>query len=359
MTAAAADAACAAAFGRASGASDARVIPQRRVLLSCRRLLGRDGVVAYDVDRQSVAWKIDTRAYVDSAAAEQHFFAISSSTTPPTGLQAGRTIYTVHAMDLITGRTRWRAEVPIASAVRDDSLRVVEGLSGIPEHPLSAVVSFGDGTTSYDQATGAQLWHVPRAFDSPASGSYITGGVVEISGYQDNSYGDHLTGFDARTGNLLWDLRFPSPCNEVEASYVTGTIEWRAGPRCMTRHDVLTGQLVSMQGYPPAWRNIYADPNGIVAMNGSSLAFYLPDDLANPVWSVSADPSTTPLAISSKHVLVAASSGGVLLSRADGSLVTRVSSEFLSDLRPPAKDGLLIRAEDLPSDFSALSMDPS
>lgn len=358
LTATSANAACAAAFGRGSNTSRAQVIPRRRVLLFCGQLArGEDGVVAYDVDHRTIAWQTGTKAYEDSATGEQHFFLISSATTPASGLQPGHTTYTVNAVDLVTGRASWRMELPIAGTARPDSMSVVEGLSGVPDHALSAVVSYGDGTTSYDAVTGALLWHVPRTFHSTASGSYVTAGVVEVHGLHDNAYGEHLTGFDARTGNQLWDLRFQAPCTDVSAGHLTGIVEWRIGRRCMTRHDVATGQLLSAQPYPPTWQEVYADPNGLVAWDGASLAFYRPDDLATPVWAVPAG-ATTPLAISSGHILVSAPSGALLLSRADGSVSTSVSSQFASGVSTPVRDGLVTRFE-VNGDVSVLSMDAS
>jgi hypothetical protein len=351
---------CASTFGAGFRAYDAAIIPRRRVLLRCSQPYGTGkGSVAYDVDEGEVAWSVDTTSDVANDVGEAHFFRVSSSTTPASGLQGPRTTYTVAAVDLVTGATKWNAPINVSDG-SSSSFAADEGPSGIADHPVSAVIGIGDDTSAYDAATGAPLWHVARSFFSVASGWYSTAGVVEISGYEDNNYGKHLTGFDARTDTRLWDLRFSDQCSYPDDTFLTGTIEWRFGKDygkgCTTRHDVATGQLLAEHPWPADWEDVYGDPTGVLAFNGTTLALYPSDNYTTPIWSQPAE-RTRPLAISSQHVLVYAPSGTLLLRRSDGGITTTVPSEFGSS-PSPAREGLVL-AKAINNDISVLSMDPS
>ena len=142
--------------------------------------------------------------------------------------------------------------------------------------------------------------------------------------------------------------------------FVVGTVEWffgkDGGDGCTTRHDVVTGQLLSAKPWPVTWQEVLGTPDGLVAWDGTTLALFGNEDYATPLWARPSD-RTEPLAISSAHVLVDAPSGALLLDRATGAITTQVASEFESGVSA-VREGLVVK-RDVNGDVHVLSMDPT
>ena len=370
---------CASAFGQGWQTLDdlhgGHLLPGGRVALLCAPQQSAqsqgpspEAYAVYDLIGRDVVWQADLTNLAtdpqngpDAFFGMDHLFLISQKTTPAQGLQSASTAYTLTARDLITGATDW--STAIGTEDPTVGLNVSEGVSGIPAHPQTVVLSYPDGTSAYDASTGARLWHTANGYLTPASGSYVTAGVVEIDGYQDNDYNQHLTGFDAATDRQVWDLHFPSSCQpDTDGQYLVGDVEWEFSSSCFEEHNVATGALLAERQFPSSWQNVEATPGGVAEWDGTNLAFYTTSNLKTPVWSVPSG-QTTPQAISGAHMLVDAPSGSLVLDNSSGAITAHVPASFdTSSLTPqgnggPVVDGLVESiAED--GDTAVLELDP-
>lgn len=317
-------------------------------------------LVAFDLFKRAVAWQLSLAGYDSYMFGTNHLFLISHDTTPPTGLKSSSTTYTLTAVSLRTGATSWTAPYFADSPNSGDNgiSSLTEGPSGIPGHPQDVVVTYL-GTSAYDAQTGANLWNISDEYDTEANGSYTLDGIVEIYGYQDNYYDSHITGFDARTNKKVWDLRLQAPCvadTGPEDDIFDGLVEWEFRSSCFQAHNVATGQLVADHTYPSSWQSVAATPTAILEYSHSKLSYFTMSDLNHPVWSESAG-STMPLAMSSGHVLVQAPSGMLVLSAANGSITSTVSSAFSGSGSYSVVDGLVVQGSE-DSETSVLELDP-
>lgn len=286
-------------------------------------------VVAYGLFTRSVLWRVNVKRADAYDATLERFFMVTQETTPPSGLSAGSTNYTLTAFNVSTGAIEWRVPFAAEGAGNADNhslFGIFEGPSGIAGHPEDIVIEYL-GTSAYDAATGVVLWQLPYEYFSQASGGYVTDGIVEVSGYKDNAYGEHITGFDAQTDTEIWDLRLPTSCEYVEDGELVGMIEWEFGRHCIEAHEVATGQLLVDQEYPSAGQATAADHSVVLAYDGSNLALYATSDLGHPIWTEPAG-MTAPLVVSPGHVLVEAPSGMLVLSASNGQIVAQVPKEF-------------------------------
>ena len=317
-------------------------------------------LVAFNLFSRTIAWQFDTAGYDSYMFGTSHLFLVSHHTKPASGLQGASTKYTLTAVDLATGAADWSVPYFADNPHSGDQaiFALTEGPSGVADHPQSVVVTYL-GTSAYDATTGANLWHVKAEYATPASGSYTLDGVVEVYGYQDNNYDSHITGFDARTYTKLWDLRLKIPCAADTGSQddvFRGPVEWEFSGSCVQAHNVATGKLVFDQKYPSSWQSVAASPAAVLEYGKDQLTYYAMPNLTQPVWSDKAG-QTTPLVISSGHVLVEAPSGLVVLSAADGSLTTSVPDALFPTGYYTIVNGLVVQtAED--GESSVLELDP-
>lgn len=340
-----------------SGTPRATLLPRHRIGLECDAPGGLR-LVSYDVYARKVAWQADLSTADRFAFGDRHLVLISHVTQPASGLLGPTVTYTVSAIDLASGALAWSVPLPVGdTSYSRDSFELAEGPSGVVGHDEAVVVQYVGGTTSYDASTGQQLWHAKRTYFTTASGSYATAKTVQIDGFEENDYGTHLTGFDAESGTQTWDLRLTNGCELGRGKpTLVGTVQWGFGgifKRCLTRHDVVTGQLLQADPYPASWQNVDGSPFGVLSWDGSRLAFFPTDNFATPIWSLPAG-NTEPVAFSAQHVLVAAPSGVLLLNRADGSQVATVPGHFAQ--APDAIDGLTM-VEAPNGNTSVLEMD--
>jgi hypothetical protein len=318
-------------------------------------------LIAFNLFTRTAAWQFSLPGDDTYMFGTSHLFLISHHTKPATGLQSASTRYTLTAVDLTTGAKSWPVPYFADEPNSGDNgiVALTEGPSGIPGHPQSVVITYL-GTSAYDTQTGASLWHIPTEYDTQANGSYALAGVVEIYGYQDNYYDSHITGFGARTDKELWDLRLKVSCasgTDSEDDVFQGLVEWEFSDSCFQAHNVATGQLVADQAFPSSWQSVVATPTAVLEYDGSKLSFFKMPDLRHPIWSQPAGP-TTPLAVSSGHVLVAAPSGLLVLSAADGSIISSVpTAVFPGDGSYSIVDGLVVQGSE-DGATSVLELDP-
>lgn len=312
-------------------------------LLACgRQPLGpRSMIVAYDLFHRRVKWRRSVVRADRFATTPNLLLLFFHRRKPPSGLHAGSTTYTIKAFNIRSGKPKWRVPFVADNAGEEGSHYVAsaaEGVAGVPGHAEAVVIGYL-GTSAYDTANGALLWHTPNEYYSEASGSYVTDGVVEVYGYEDNESDSHITGVNAQDQSQLWDLRLPVPCSS-ESSELIGTIEWEFGRNCVTAHDVATGNLVLDEQYPTDWQSTAANSSVVLAFNGSTLALFSTTNLLQPIWAIPAD-SIEPRFVSAGRVLVEAPSGLLILSAANGKIVARVPGSFplgrseISDIMGP------------------------
>jgi len=130
-------------------------------------------------------------------------------------------------------------------------------------------------------------------------------------------------------GHPLRNLNQPVACfkDGIRADLLVGTVEWEFAQDCLEAHDVATGQLMVAQLYPQAGQKCSRTLPASSPTTEVIFSMFAPTDLAHPVWSVSAGP-TTPLAVSAGHILVNGPSGLHVLSAESGGITVRVSGEF-------------------------------
>jgi hypothetical protein len=348
--------------GSAVASGTGTLTPGGLLVLSCyaSATASSPTLVAFNLFSRTIAWQFDTTPYDSYTYGTSHLFLISHHTQPASGLQSASTKYTLTAVDLATGATDWSVpyitDNPHSEGQGIDGL--TEGPSGIAAHPQAVVVTYL-GTSAYDAATGASLWHIKTEYDTLASGSYTLDGVVETYGYQDNYYDSHITGFDVRTGRKVWDLRLKTPCTAdtgAQDDVFQGLVEWEFSDGCAQAHNIATGALVLDKKYPSSWKSVAATPKAVVEYGKHHLAYYAMPNLTSPVWSEHAG-STTPLVVSSGHILVDAPSGLVVVSAADGSVTTSVPDALFPSGDYTYVNGLVVQtAED--GESSVLELDP-
>ena len=349
--------------GNAIAAGTGTLVPGGLLLLPCApdQASAASAIIAFNLFTRAVAWQFPLGGYDSYQVGSQHLFLISHTTAPPTGLKSASTTYTLTAVNLRNGSTSWSVPYFADNPGADDNgiSALTEGPSGFPGHPQSVVITYL-GTSAYDAGTGMNLWHIPTEYLSPASGSYALDGIVEVYGYQDNYYDSHITGFTARTDKKVWDLRLRSACaggTGPEDDVFAGLVEWEFSDSCLFAHNVATGQLVAENIYPSSWQSVAATPDALLEYNGSRLSYFTMTDLAHPVWSQPAGP-TTPLAMSAGHVLVNAPSGLLVLSTANGSITSSVPATLFSgDGSYTVVDGLVAQGSEA-GDTSVLELDP-
>ena len=324
------------AVGAPNRFSGEALLPGGRVLIACSRSITRAAstLIAFDPFKRTVIWKRSLRRIDTFAHTARHVFFLAHSNTPPSGLTAGSTSYTLTAIDAATGKTSWTSPFtpqPGSPPTAESELPVSEGPSGIAGHPEAVVVSYEEDE-AYDARTGAFLWRRSGNEGVGLNASYVTAGVAETHVVEgsDQEYGKEIRAFNASSGTPLWRLNLPVICfaDRINAAVLVGTVEWEFAHNCLQAHDVASGQVtVAPQIYPPSWKAVFADPTGVVAFDGTRLSMFAPTDLAHPIWSIPAGP-TTPLAVSPGHVLVKGPSGLLVLSAKTGAITARVSGDF-------------------------------
>jgi hypothetical protein len=311
------------------------LLPDRRLLVACSRSITRPAtaLVAFDLINRKVVWKRSLRGIDTFAHTARHAFLFSHSNVSPSGLIAGTTSYTLTAVDVGTGKTSWSAPfTPEAGTppTGESDVPISEGPSGVPGHPQAVVVSF-ESDEAYDARTGAILWQRSSSEGVGLNASYVTAGIAEAHVLEglEQEYGKEIRAFTAATATPLWQVNLPVVCfADRGGSVLVGTVEWEFAHNCLQAHDVATGQMVvPPQLYPPSWTAVFADPAGVVAYDGSRLSMFAATDLAHSIWSVPAGP-TTPLAVSTGHVLVNGPSGLLVLNSKTGAITGRVAGEL-------------------------------
>lgn len=288
-------------------------------------------LVGFDLVRQTTRWRLSIPANATYRVGTSAVYALHELRSSASGLVDAELAYSLVAHDLATGAPRWTAAIEnwlaaedrVARATAESQFRLTEGPSAEPG--TDDVVVTLNATTSLAVADGAELWHAPRTYITQAEGSYVTAGIVEVFGRNDNAYATHRTGIDPRTDAVVWDIELPEPDSAVPStSEVIGTEEWVYRDSGYVTYDLRTGLTVRSAQFPTGWRNASVSPAGVLAVVDGELQLSTLDATSVAVWSVPASDETEVLVTGTDHVLLSVPAGYAIVNLADGQLVSEV-----------------------------------
>ena len=270
----------------------------------------------------------------------------------------------VLALDASAGRELWRAQAgaPLSAGVGSDGQTVAAVTltnelvameagrvtwrarlgAGVFTPPLVAgrrvfVLGADRSLSAFDAATGARLWLQNRPGDALSlrqAGLLIAVGNTLVAGQQ-----GRLAGFDPNTGTLRWDSVIASPrgANEIERLVELVAGASRQGNQLCVRAFQSAVGCVDIQTGTTVWTRVAAGSEGVAGDDGllfgtESTGRVQAWQRANgePAWSTDRflhRGLTAPVVVGRSVVMGDAAGFVHLLSRQDGSVLNRLSTD--------------------------------
>ena len=319
-----------------------------------------DGLTAVDVPTGSVLW---TRALASSANAAtdstdagptttetllsnsgggRNVYLLAMTTVPASGLADGYITRTITALDPHTGTQSWTQ--PLEPEDKQDTTSDGSALEtpGPMDGSTQVIVNL-DAYSAFDAASGKPEWRTAKPDTNPTYVGYNLALSTDSSNSPEDTF--DLIATNLATGKTSWTDQLADSQSVLASSsgftgQLVGHTYWTFSDTGYDTFNILTGQQTGHALFPTAWTHTLATPDLIATYVDGTLRLFHTGNWTAPIWSVSAA-DTSPLAITSKALLVQAPSGNLVLNASDGSIISRDVALSGNASQDQLVDGLL------------------